>query len=534
MAVYIVSRRFSSCRSTTSQLVGALRYGTGWRPYSTAFREERDTFGPIQVPSDRLWGAQTQRSLQNFDIGGERERMPEPIIRAFGILKKCVAKVNMEYGLDPAIGKAIMQAAQEVAEGKLNDHFPLVVWQTGSGTQSNMNANEVIANRAAEILGHKRGGKFVHPNDHVNRSQSSNDTFPTVMHIASAMEINSRLIPNLKILHNSLHSKSVEFKDIVKIGRTHTQDATPLTLGQEFSGYTTQVKYGIDRVMCTLPRMYQLAQGGTAVGTGLNTKKGYALFLGWNNIAPVVVFDVKIAAAVAEETSLPFVTAENKFEALAAHDAFVETSGALNTVATSLMKIANDIRLLGSGPRCGLGELILPENEPGSSIMPGKVNPTQCEALTMVCAQVMGNHVAITIGGSNGHFELNVYKPMIASGLLHSVRLLGDSSASFEKNCVKGIQANKERISKLLHESLMLVTSLNPKIGYDNAAAVAKKAHKEGTTLKNEYAPGLAYAGVHPIAMFASYVDAALKLGELTSEEFDTLVVPEKMIGPTD
>lgn len=497
MAVYVISRRLLGGGSTTSQLAGTLRYGACWRSYSTSFREEKDTFGPILVPSDKLWGAQTQRSLQNFDIGGERERMPEPIVRAFGILKKCAAKVNMEYGLDPAIGKAIMQAAQEVAEGKLNDHFPLVVWQTGSGTQSNMNANEVIANRAAEILGHKRGEKIVHPNDHVNRSQSSNDTFPTVMHIAAAMEINSRLIPNLKVLHNSLRSKSVEFKDIVKIGRTHTQDATPLTLGQEFSGYTTQVKYGIDRVMCCLPRMYQLAQGGTAVGTGLNTKKG---------------FDVKIASAVAEETSLPFVTAENKFEALAAHDAFVETSGALNTVAASLMKIANDVRLLGSGPRCGLGELILPENEPGSSIMPGKVNPTQCEALTMVCAQVIGNHVAITVGGSNGHFELNVFKPMIASGLLHSLRLLGDASASFEKNCVRGIQANRERISKLLQESLMLVTSLNPKIGYDNAAAVAKKAHKEGTTLK----------------------DAALKLGVLNSEEFDNLVVPEKMIGPSD
>ncbi|CAN1324189.1 Fumarate hydratase 2 [Linum perenne] len=432
---------------------------------SNGFREERDTFGPIQVPVDKLWGAQTQRSLQNFEIGGDRERMPDPIIRAFGILKKCAAKVNMEYGLEPEIGKAIMQAAQEVGDGMLNDHFPLVIWQTGSGTQSNMNANEVIANRAAEILGHKRGEKYVHPNDHVNRSQSSNDTFPTVMHIAAAMEINSRLISNLKTLYATVHTKSIEFKDIVKIGRTHTQDATPLTLGQEFSGYSTQLQYGIDRVTCILPRMYQLAQGGTAVGTGLNTKRG---------------FDVKIAKAIAEETRLPFVTAENKFEALAAHDAFVECSGALNTIATSLMKIGNDIRFLGSGPRCGLGELILPENEPGSSIMPGKVNPTQCEALTMVCAQ--------------------------------SVRLLGDASASFEKNCVKGIQANKERISKLLHESLMLVTSLNPKIGYDNAAAVAKLAHKEGLTLK----------------------EAALKLAVLSSDEFDKLVVPEKMIGPSD
>ncbi|KAL0371486.1 UNVERIFIED_CONTAM: Fumarate hydratase 1, mitochondrial [Sesamum angustifolium] len=407
------------------------------------------------LTSLRLWGAQTQRSLQNFEIGGERERMPEPIIRAFGILKKCAAKVNMEYGLDPSIGKAIMQAAQEVAEGKLNDHFPLVVWQTGSGTQSNMNANEVIANRAAEILGHKRGEKFVHPNDHVNRSQSSNDTFPTVMHIAAAVEMNSGLIPKLKQLHTTLHAKSAEFKDIVKIGRTHTQDATPLTLGQEFSG--TPPKFW---------KIYAACTGGTAVGTGLNTKKG---------------FDVKIAAAVAEETKLPFVTAENKFEALdkLRMMRLFETSGALNTVAASLMKVANDIRFLGSGPRCGLGELILPENEPGSSIMPGKVNPTQCEALTMVCAQVMGNHVAITVGGSNGHFELNVFKPVIASNLL---------------------------------QSLMLVTSLNPKIGYDNAALVAKTAHKEGSTLK----------------------EAALKLGVLNSEEFDSLVVPEKMIGPSD
>ncbi|KAG0476895.1 hypothetical protein HPP92_013259 [Vanilla planifolia] len=498
MALFEASRRQAIRNFTGSPAVlTALLRSALARPISTTFREERDTFGPIKVPANKLWGAQTQRSLQNFDIGGEQEKMPDPIIRAFGILKKCAAKVNMEYGLNPTIGNAIMQAAQEVAEGKLNEHFPLVIWQTGSGTQSNMNANEVIANRAAEILGRGLGDKFVHPNDHVNRSQSSNDTFPTVMHIAAATEINSRFIPSLKQLHDSLHEKSIEFKDIVKIGRTHTQDATPLTLGQEFSGYTTQVKYGLARINDTLPRMYQLAQGGTAVGTGLNTRKG---------------FDVKIATAVAEETNLPFVTAENKFEALAAHDAFVESSGALNTIATSLMKIANDIRLLGSGPRCGLGELILPENEPGSSIMPGKVNPTQCEALTMVCAQVMGNHVAITVGGSNGHFELNVFKPMIASALLRSLRLLGDASSSFEKNCVRGIEANRERISKLLHESLMLVTSLNPKIGYDNAAAVAKKAHKEGTTLKA----------------------AALDLGVLTPEEFDELVVPEKMIGPTD
>ncbi|KAH0930945.1 hypothetical protein HID58_016672 [Brassica napus] len=432
MAINVASRRLSSGT--------ALR--RAMRSYST-FREERDTFGPIQVPSDKFGDLSLFRTSRSV----------------------VSASVNMEYGLDPTIGKAIMQAAQEV-----------------------------IANRAAEILG---GDKCVHPNDHVNRSQSSNDTFPTVMHIAAATEINSRLIPSLKTLHSTLHSKSFQFKDIVKIGRTHTQDATPLTLGQEFGGYATQVKYGLNRVTCTLPRLYQLAQGGTAVGTGLNTKKG---------------FDVKIAAAVAEETNLPFVTAENKFEALAAHDACVETSGSLNTIATSLMKIANDIRFLGSGPRCGLGELVLPENEPGSSIMPGKVNPTQCEALTMVCAQVMGNHVAVTVGGSNGHFELNVFKPVIASALLHSIRLVADASASFEKNCVRGIEANRERISKLLHESLMLVTSLNPKIGYDNAAAVAKKAHKEGSTLK----------------------EAALKLGVLTAEEFDTLVVPEKMIGPSD
>ncbi|KAJ7515874.1 hypothetical protein O6H91_22G032500 [Diphasiastrum complanatum] len=468
-----------------------------WRAISTAFREERDTFGPINVPADRYWGAQTQRSLQNFEIGGERERMPDQLIQAFGVLKKAVARVNIEYGLDPSIGRAIIQAAQEVADGKLNSHFPLVVWQTGSGTQTNMNVNEVIANRAAEILGKKPGEKVVHPNDHVNRSQSSNDTFPTAMHIAAAVEIKNRLLPRLEGLKDALAAKSEEFKHIVKIGRTHTQDAVPLTLGQEFSGYTTQVKYGIDRVQNTLPHLYQLAQGGTAVGTGLNTRRG---------------FDAKIADVVAIETSLPFVTAENKFEALAAHDAFVEASGALNTVAVSLMKIANDIRFLASGPRCGLGELLLPENEPGSSIMPGKVNPTQCEALTMVCAQVMGNNVAITVGGSNGHFELNVFKPLLANALLQSLRLLGDAAESFRKNCVVGIKANHGRISQLVRESLMLVTALNPKIGYDKAAAVAKKAHKEGTTLK----------------------DAALNLGVLTAEEFEELVVPEKMLGPSD
>lgn len=422
--------------------------------------------------------------------------MPDQIVQAFGILKKSAAKVNATYGLDSKIAIAIMEAAQEVADGKLNAHFPLVVWQTGSGTQSNMNANEVIANRAAEILGKRIGDKAVHPNDHVNMSQSSNDTFPTVMHIAASIEINRRLLPKLEGLHEALARKEEEFKDIVKIGRTHLQDAVPLTLGQEFSGYVTQVKYGIERIKNTLPRLYQLAQGGTAVGTGLNTKRG---------------FDVKVAEAVAVETGLPFVTAENKFEALATHDAIVEVSGALNTVAVSLNKIANDVRFLGSGPRCGLGELLLPENEPGSSIMPGKVNPTQCEALTMVCAQVIGNHVAITVGGASGHFELNVFKPLIANGILQSLRLLGDASESFRKNCVVGIEPNRRRISQILRESLMLVTALNPKIGYDKAALVAKTAHKEGTTLK----------------------EAALKLGVLTEEEFDNHVVPEKMLGPS-
>jgi fumarate hydratase class II len=422
--------------------------------------------------------------------------MPTQLIEAFGTLKKCAAIVNMEYGLDKKFGDAIVQAAEEVAQGKLNDHFPLVVWQTGSGTQTNMNANEVIANRAGEIIGIPIGSKGVHPNDHVNMSQSSNDTFPTAMHIAAVVEANTRLLPKLHGLHEALVDKQNKFKDIVKIGRTHTQDAVPLTLGQEFSGYCTQVRYGIQRIEATLPRLYQLAQGGTAVGTGLNTRKG---------------FDKKIAAQVAKETGMPFVTAPNKFEALAAHDAFVECSGALNTVACSLMKIANDIRLLGSGPRCGLHELILPENEPGSSIMPGKVNPTQCEALTMVCCQVMGNNVAITIGGFQGHFELNVYKPLIANALLQSMGLLGDAAESFRKNCVVGIEANHVHIEKLMNQSLMLVTALNPKIGYDKAAGCAKKAHKEGSTLK----------------------EAALSLGYLTEQEFDEWVDPKKMLGPS-
>lgn len=418
-------------------------------------------------------------------------------MKAFGILKTATARVNMKQGvLDEKIGNAIVQAAQEVASGKLLDHFPLVVWQTGSGTQSNMNANEVIANRAIEIIGTgSLGDKSVHPNDHVNKGQSSNDTFPTVMHIAGSLEITECLIPGLEKLRQALDGKSKAFSDIIKIGRTHTMDATPLTLGQEFSGYVTQVEYGIERVKSALPRLMMLAQGGTAVGTGLNTKKGFA---------------EAVAQEVASATGLPFVSAPNKFEALAAHDAVVEMSGALNTVAVSLMKISNDIRFLGSGPRCGLGELKLPENEPGSSIMPGKVNPTQCEAMTMVCAQVMGNHVAVTVGGSNGHFELNVFKPMMIRNLIHSAKLLGDAAVSFTDHCVSGIEPNETRISQLLHESLMLVTALNNHIGYDKAAAIAKKAHKEGTTLKQ----------------------AALDLAYCTEEEFAEWVRPEDMISP--
>ena len=458
-------------------------------------RTETDSFGPIEVPANRYWGAQTQRSLQNFRIG--TDRMPLPVVRAFGIVKKAAAIVNGEFGmLDGKLIDAITRAADEVIDGRLADHFPLVVWQTGSGTQTNMNANEVIANRAIELLGGELGSKSpIHPNDHVNMQQSSNDCFPTAMHIAAAEDIHHHLIPGLEHLRGAIAAKTEAFADIIKIGRTHLQDATPLTLGQEFSGYAKQVENGIARVTGALPRLYQLAQGGTAVGTGLNSRAGFA---------------ERFAEEVAKITGLPFVTAENKFEALAAHDALVEMSGALNVIAASLMKIANDIRLLGSGPRCGFGELRLPENEPGSSIMPGKVNPTQCEALTMVCAQAMGNNVAVTIAGSMGHFELNVFKPVIIYNLLHSTRLIGDACVSFTDNCVVGIEADAERIAQLRDDSLMLVTALNPHIGYDNAAKAAKKAFAEGTTLK----------------------EAALALGLLTEEQFDAWVRPENMVGP--
>ncbi|KAK3834761.1 MAG: fumarate hydratase [Linnemannia elongata] len=466
-------------------------------PQAQKFRQEADTFGDLQVPSDRYWGAQTQRSLQNFDIGGPTERMPEPLIKAFGVLKRAAAQVNMTYGLDAKVGDAIVKAADEVIEGKLLDHFPLVVWQTGSGTQTNMNVNEVISNRAIELLGGELGSKKpVHPNDHVNMSQSSNDTFPTAMHVATAIEINQRLIPAVTLLRDAIQAKSDEFKDIIKIGRTHLQDATPLTLGQEFSGYSQQLTYGLERVQGTLPRLYNLAQGGTAVGTGLNTREG---------------FDVKVADAISSITKLPFKTAPNKFEALAAHDAIVEAHGALNVLAVSLMKIANDIRFLGSGPRCGLGELNLPENEPGSSIMPGKVNPTQCEAMTMVCSQVMGNNTTVSVAGSNGHFELNVFKPVMVKNTIQSIRLLSDACVSFTKNCVVGIEANEKKINAIMNESLMLVTALNPYIGYDNAAKCAKKAHKEGTTLK----------------------EAAISLGLLNDQQFKEWVRPELMLGPT-
>ena len=456
-------------------------------------RQESDSFGIIEVPGDKYWGAQTQRSLKNFKIG--YEKMPKQLLRALGVLKKAAALTNVQMGvLDPSLGEVIMKAADEVIEGKLDNNFPLAVWQTGSGTQTNMNMNEVISNRSIEILGGKLGSKApVHPNDHVNYGQSSNDTFPTAMHIAAVTEICDHLIPSLQYLRKTMNKKSQEFKNIIKVGRTHLQDATPLTLGQEFSGYVTQIDFGIARIKNCLKHLYYLAQGGTAVGTGLNTKIG---------------FDKKFADNIAKITQKPFVTAPNKFEALASNDAMVETSGALNVLAVSLMKIANDIRMLGSGPRCGLGELILPENEPGSSIMPGKVNPTQCEAITMVCAQVMGNNVAISIAGSNGHFELNVFKPVIIYNLLQSICLLADASRSFTDNCLKDIKANKPKINKFVQDSLMLVTALNPHIGYDNAAKIAKKAYKEGISLK----------------------EAAISLKFLDESQFDEWVRPEDMI----
>lgn len=464
---------------------------------NTNTRIESDSIGEIAVPADKYWGAQTQRSLQNFDIG--TEKMPAALVRALGIQKKACALANIDLGvMDKELGDAIIKAADEVINGSLADQFPLVVWQTGSGTQTNMNANEVISNRAIEILGGTIGSKTpVHPNDHVNMGQSSNDTFPTAMHIAAAEEINKTLIPSLEKLEKALKDKEEAFKSLVKNGRTHMQDATPLTLGQEFSGYRTQITYGIKRVKTATQWLYPLAQGGTAVGTGINSKAG---------------FDTKVAEKVAEITGLPFVTAENKFEALAAHDAIVDASGALNVLAASLMKIANDIRLLGSGPRSGIGEIILPANEPGSSIMPGKVNPTQCEAITMVCAQVMGNHTTITISGSNGHFELNVFKPVMIYNLLQSIQLLADSARSFTGHCVIGIEANEKRITELMQNSLMLVTALNPYIGYDNAAKIAKKAYNDGSSLK----------------------EAGIELGLLTSEQYDEWIDPVSMTKPRD
>jgi len=462
----------------------------------TETRTETDSFGPLQVPNSKYWGAQTQRSLLNFPIGWEKQ--PAAIIRALGVIKKACALANLEAGkLNKPHGMAIVEAASEVIAGKLDDHFPLVVWQTGSGTQSNMNANEVIANRAIELLGGTVGSKDpIHPNDHCNMGQSSNDTFPTAMHIATASTAHNTLIPNLRKLVDAIDVKIVEFEGIIKIGRTHTQDATPLTLSQEFSGYRHQVQKGIDRIEKSLEDIYELAQGGTAVGTGLNTS------VGW---------DTKVAKYIAEETKLPFVSAPNKFEALASHDAMVEMSGSLKTLAASLFKIANDIRFLGSGPRCGLGELILPENEPGSSIMPGKVNPTQCEALTQVCAQVIGNDAAIGLAGSQGHFELNVFKPMISYNVIQSMQLLGDACSAFTDNLMKDLKADKHRIEQLMRESLMLVTALAPKIGYDNATTVAKTAHKNGTTLREE----------------------AVKLGFVDDKTFDEIVKPENMVGPT-
>lgn len=460
----------------------------------TEFRIEKDTMGEVKVPKNALWGAQTQRSRENFKIGGDR--FPREMIKALGILKKSAAMTNTDLGLlDKKKAEFIVKAADEVIAGQWDDQFPLVVWQTGSGTQTNMNTNEVIANRAMQMMGVTLPSKEIHPNDDVNKGQSSNDTFPTAMHIAVGLQMHQRLIPSLEKIHQAMVKKQQEFQDIVKIGRTHLMDATPLTLGQEFSGYSLQLKHSLQRVKNTLPHLHELALGGTAVGTGLNTH---------------VDFPVKAAQAIAKETGIAFVTAENKFEALAAHDALVEVSGALKGLAVSLMKIANDIRLLGSGPRCGIGELQLPENEPGSSIMPGKVNPTQSEAMTMVCAQVIGNDVAVSVGGMNGHFELNVFKPVMVFNVLNSIRLLADAMDSFTDNCLVGIQANRVQIKKHLDNSLMLVTALNPHIGYDKAAQIAKTAHKNGTTLKEE----------------------AVKLGFMTAEKFDQVVRPEEMVGP--
>ena len=464
---------------------------------SNSVRTETDSFGALEVPADRYFGAQTARSLINFPIGGEA--LPIPLIRALGVIKQAAARVNKAQGkLDSERAVAIEQAAGEVASGRFDAHFPLVVWQTGSGTQSNMNANEVIANRAIEILGGEIGSKTpVHPNDHCNMGQSSNDTFPTAMHIAAAREIKLTLLPALAHLQAALDKKVTQWADIIKIGRTHTQDATPLTLGQEFSGYAAQVEAGMRRVSESLHGLYELAQGGTAVGTGLNTTRGY---------------DVAFAAEVADITGLPFTTAPNKFEALAANDAYVYAHGALNTVAVSLFKIANDIRFLGSGPRSGLGELSLPANEPGSSIMPGKVNPTQAEALTMVCARVHGNHATLSFAGTQGHFELNVYKPVMAHAMLQSIKLLADASISFADRCVAGLEANEANIAALMERSLMLVTALAPSIGYDKATEIAKAAHRNGTSLKQE----------------------ALALGYVTAAEFDAIMRPERMLGPED
>src|SRR5215472_14659990 len=462
----------------------------------TATRTETDTFGPIEVPAEHYWGAQTQRSLQNFKIGLEKQ--PLPIVRALGIVKRACAETNMAMGkLDAKEGAAIVTAAQEIIDGKLDAEFPLAVWQTGSGTQSNMNANEVIANRANEILGQPRGTKSpIHPNEQPNRSQSSNDGYPSAMHIAGAEEVTHRLLPALRGLRDALDAKAKAWADIIKVGRTHTQDATPVTLGQEFSGYAQQVENGVNRIEMTLPMLMQLAQGGTAVGTGLNAPVGFA---------------EKVAAKIAEITGLPFTSAPNKFEALAAHDAMVFTHGAINTVAASLFKIANDIRFLASGPRSGLGELQLPENEPGSSIMPGKVNPTQCEALTMVCARIFGNETTMTVAGASGHFELNVFNPVMAYAFLQSVRLMADAAVSFTERCVVGIEPRLDNIKAGLDRSLMLVTALTPTIGYDNAAKVAKAAHKNGTTLREE----------------------AVRGGYVTEAQFDEIVRPEKMIGPS-